>query len=159
MTTSDITLDEISSSKKFQAIQNYFTADALDLINRSETMKSMVRAYEQSTVTIKAELWTGSNGNAAAAQYRVPAKVIIEDDDKGQLSLGTDRISTATGLVDVLSHKLGHFVVENPGAIISNARANAWEAKDAAAYADACHLTEGYARLATAKVVAEINNP
>ena len=44
MATPALTISDFNG--KFQAIQSYITPDTLGLINGSETMKGLIRAYE-----------------------------------------------------------------------------------------------------------------
>ncbi|MBK8522862.1 MAG: hypothetical protein IPL58_01220 [Betaproteobacteria bacterium] len=59
------------------------------------------------------------------------------------------------GFVQILSHELGHQVVENPSAVIANARKMPGQWVMLLPSEASCHMTEG-ARLATAKVIDEI---
>ena len=72
------------------------------------------------------------------------------------MDIAADRFSTPESTVQILAHELGHFRVEEPGAAIANARANAWTARDQGAYESACNLTEGYARLNEVRVGNEL---
>jgi len=74
----------------------------------------------------------------------------------GYLDIAADRFSTPESTVQILAHELCHFRVEEPGAAIANARANAWAARDQGAYESACNLTEGYARLNEVRVGNEL---
>ncbi|MBS0339871.1 MAG: hypothetical protein JSS56_05060 [Proteobacteria bacterium] len=136
MKTAAITLDWIrNSGNKFSEFN--ISVDALNLINKSETLKAEIRAYASSENTARGN----TNINPGVAQYQ-PAG----SNKEGVLQIAADKLSSAESTFNVLAHELGHFSVEEPGAIISNARANAVANVDIVAYQNACNLTEGYAK-------------
>ena len=137
MTTFAITISEWNSSK-FKDIP--VTQAALNLINKSEILKSDIRAYQTSNAD-NVELLTAPR-LADSASYRPPAGA-----KGGQVFIGINRVSTPEGTFNILAHELGHFRVESPGAAIANARANARAVSDKVAYEAACNLTEGFAKL------------
>jgi Ca2+-binding RTX toxin-like protein len=151
MTTAALTLANFNG--KFLGIQQFVTPAVLDLINRSETMKAQIRSYEADTTVGKVVLDASKRD---AASYTVPIAGSTSDEGKGFATFGINRLSTPEDFIRTVSHELGHYAVESPGAVIANARANTAAARDTAGYAAACQLTEGYARLATARVIDEI---
>ena len=167
MSTPNLTSADFGSGTKFAAIQSQITPSALDYINRSERLKELIRAYEGDD---NAENVIVDSAKARAATYTVPVIANDGTTERGTATFGTETINTLHRLIETLSHELGHYAVENPGQIIANARAAAVAAVRTAAatgdsearrgaandYDAACHLTEGYARLATAKVIDEI---
>lgn len=152
MTTVALTLTDFDG--KFKNIKSYVTNDTLALINKSETMKEQIRSYQADTQT-KVVILDTAKPDAASYTAPVPAKG-REPAQSGVASFGTNRINTPEGFIQVVSHELGHYAVESPGAAIANARASAISTGDRAAYEAACYLTEGYAALASAKVIDEI---
>ncbi|MBL8398784.1 MAG: hypothetical protein JNL84_11690 [Candidatus Accumulibacter sp.] len=111
MSTADLTNADFGD--KFAAIQPYVTSTALAYINRSERLKELVRTYQADTRTNDVVV------NAAkpdAAWYNVPV-VHNGETERGVLSFGPNTINTLPRLIEVLSHELGHYVVENPGAV------------------------------------------
>lgn len=151
MTTAALTLADFGG--KFSAIQGFVTAEILTLINNSETMKGQIRAYEANTDVLAVVL----GAKPGAASFTSPAT-----NREGFATFGANTLSSTEKFLYVVSHELGHVGVEGPGSIVGNARQNAWEKRSENAteavsqYDAACHLTEGYARLATAKVFDEI---
>lgn len=152
MTTAALTLANFND--KFFGIQQYVTPAVLDLINKSETLKAQIRSYEGDE-NVQAVVLDGEKPGAASYTIPVPAQQ-NQPFKFGFATFGLNRINTPEGFIQVVSHELGHYAVENPGATIANARANTAVTQNVAGYEAACHLTEGYARLATAKVIAEI---
>ena len=146
MTTSQLTLNDFNG--KFFSIKAAVTVEVLDLINKSETMKAQIRAYQVDLNTKDVFL---DIGQPDAGSYTTP-----KDGNKGFLAFGANTISTAADFIRFVSHELGHYSVEGPGGAVTSARASAAGSQNVEAYEAACHLTEGYARLATAQVVAEI---
>jgi hypothetical protein len=136
MTTNAITIAYWNASK-FSNIP--VTQATLDLINKSETLKGDIRAYETSDAA-RVTLLTDPQ-KAGSGSYRVPTAAEV-----GELSVGTNRVNTPQDTFDILSHELGHFKVEGIGAVISVARADAVALKSQPAYEAACHLTEGYGK-------------
>jgi hypothetical protein len=129
------------------------SADALALINCSETIKSDIRDYAASDYVTDGRV----NSTAGLGQYNpYVAGSGSTSEVVGYLDIAADRFSTPESTVQILAHELGHFRVEEPGAAIANARANAWAAQDRGAYEDACNLTEGYARLNEVRVGNEL---
>jgi hypothetical protein len=129
------------------------SAEALALINSSEIIKADMRAYAISDYAGPGQI----SATAGLGQYN--AYVAASDLSvvkPGYLDIAADRFSTPEGTVQILAHELGHFRVEEPGAAIANARANAWAARDQGAYESACNLTEGYARLNEVRVGNEL---
>jgi len=139
----------------------------LGYINRSETLKALVRAYEADGNADKVIV---DSAKPSAAKYQTPVVLGDGSVSSGVATFGTDTINTLSRLIETLSHELGHYAVESPGKVIANARAAAVAAVQAAAaagdaqarrdaatdYGAACHLTEGYARLDTARIIDEI---
>ncbi|RYZ88959.1 MAG: hypothetical protein EOP06_10065 [Proteobacteria bacterium] len=112
-----------------------------------------MRAYAISINVEEAQI----NSTSGLGQYRAPVAGDESNSGKrGYLDIAADRFSTPEGTVQILAHELGHFRVEEPGAAIANARANAWTARDQGAYESACNLTEGYARLNEVRVGNEL---
>lgn len=142
-TTPDITLTEWNASK-FRVLP--ISAAALNLINRSETLKADIRAYQAAETTDLVK----QDANANAGSYTVPGQ------EKGFLSIGLNRLSTPESTVDILAHELGHFKVEGPNGAITLARAAATAASNSEALQGACHMTEGYGRYNEVKVRREI---
>lgn len=159
MNTADLTNADFGG--KFEAIQPYITPTALAYINRAERLKELVRAYQADD---NAGMTVVTTAQPDAAWYEVP---VVDNDGsvkQGFITFGPNTINTFPRLIDALSHELGHYVVENPGAVIANARnaavAAVLGASDAEArrqgandYEAACHLTEGYAVLETARII------
>jgi Ca2+-binding RTX toxin-like protein len=150
MTTPALTLTDFN--RKFSSIAQYVTSPVLELINKSETMKAQIRSY-QADNNVEAVVLNTEKPDAAS--YTTP-RIENGKQDLGFATFGVNRLSTPEDFIRSLSHELGHYAVENPGAVIANARANTAAALDVAGYAAACQLTEGYARLATARVIDEI---
>lgn len=151
MTTAAITLVEWKNSK----FQNIPVDQAkLDFINKSEILKSDIRAYDASANTEKAKLLT-TPAEAKSGSYKTPAvsdgKII-----EGFLQLGEERIRTPEDLFRLLAHELGHFKVEEPGALIARARRAALILNDKESYADACNMTEGFAKYNEVKARSEV---
>jgi hypothetical protein len=143
--------------RKFAAIQSYVTPETLALINKSETLKEQFRSYQIDNKTDNVVL--DSTGKLNAASYTLPSSPTDTVAARlGQATFGSNTISTPEKFITVVSHELGHHDVEGPNSLIGNARANTAANKDANGYEAACHLTEGYARLATAKVIDEITS-
>jgi len=136
MSTPTLTSADFGNGTKFAAIQSQITPTVLGYINRSETLKALVRAYQADGAAGKVIL---DSAKPTAAEYRVP--VIANDgtpDELGRATFGTETINTLSRLIVVVSHELGHYEVENPGQIIANARAAATAAvRTAAAAGDA----------------------
>lgn len=168
MSTPNLTSADFGSNSKFAAIQSQITPTVLGYINRSERLKELISAYQKDGNTAEVIVDSAKSGTAT---YTVP---VVRADGTvakpGVATFGTDTINTLSRLIETLSHELGHYDVENPGQIIANARAAAVAAVQAAAaagdeqarrdaandYGAACHLTEGYARLDTARVIDEV---
>ena len=155
MTTAALTLQDFAG--KFEAIQQYVTTEVLELINRSETFKTQIRTYNNFATPVREVVLVpvGSPG-AGAASFNIPvadSTGLVTSENRGYATFGANRINTAEGFVFVVSHELGHFQAEGPGSIVGNARDSAYAASDRTAYENACHLTEGYARLADRKSV------
>ena len=150
--TPPITIEWLNNrDNRFSAYN--ISADELALINRSESIKSDMRAYAISINVEEAQI----NSTSGLGQYRAPIAGDESNSGKrGYLDIAADRFSTPEGTVQILAHELGHFRVEEPGAAIANARANAWTARDQSAYESACNLTEGYARLNEVRVGNEL---
>ena len=134
--TPAITLNWIQDSKN-KISELPITQAALNLINKSETLKANIRAYAVSINTDGAQLVENSN----AGSYQIPFR-----GELGLMKIGSNRFDTPEGTFNILSHELGHFKIEEPGAAIANARGNAQAAGDRVAYEAACNLTEGYAK-------------
>ena len=136
MSTPPITLEWIRSDASKLGAYN-ISAEALAMINKSETLKADIRAYAASDLV------------AAGVVDSTPGSASIQLMTAGSpdyLSIASDRFQDAESTFNVLAHELGHFRVEVPDAAIANARANAWASGDRVAYENACNLTEGYAR-------------
>jgi len=71
---------------KFAAIQSRITPAALDLINRSETLKEAVRRYENDDYTRPVDLDELSKPNAATYQPPSPT-------ERGYITFGMDTLS------------------------------------------------------------------
>jgi hypothetical protein len=155
MTTSALTLADFGPGTKFFALQTAITPKVLELINKSETMKDQFRSYQIDGKTNPVVLDTA--GTPDGASYKLPTSSATPQ-GQGQATFGSNSINTPEKFIKVVSHELGHHDVEGPNSVIGNARANATSNKDANGYEAACHLTEGYARLATAKVIDEITS-
>ncbi len=141
MTTAAITLTEWNLSK----FHNIAVDQAkLDLINKSEILKADIRAYNVSTNTDDA-IALSAPRLADSASYSTPG---TKDGAyaKGILRLGTNRTSTPEGLFNMLAHELGHFKVEEPGALVARARLAATILNDKDSYTAACNMTEGQAK-------------
>jgi hypothetical protein len=82
-----------------------------------------IRAYATSANTSDAVVGT----NVAAGSYDLPF-----GKTDGFLTIGAGRLATPEGTFNILSHELGHFKVEEPGAVLANARANALTANSSA---------------------------
>lgn len=151
MTTAAITLAEWNGSKL-----KGITIDQakLDFINKSEILKSDIRAYDTSANTADAKLLT-SPSEAGSGSYKTPV-VFGGEVTKGVLQLGADRIRTPEDLFRLLAHELGHFKVEEPGASIARARGAALILNDKESYEDACHMTEGFAKYNEVKARSEV---
>ena len=150
--TAAITLDWLRSDAS--KLQGYnISADALNLINKSETLKADIRAYA-ANIHVDSGL---VNPKAGAGEYNVyiPATATSVARN-GFLNIAADRFSTAESTFNILAHELGHFRVEEPGAAVANARANALAGDDKAAYENACNLTEGYAHYNEVKARNEV---
>lgn len=160
MSAPNLTSADFGSNSKFAAIQSQITPTVLGYINRSERLKELIHAYQGDN---KAADVIVDSAKPKEAIYEQPR---VRDDGsvvQGTATFGTDTINTLSRLIETLSHELGHYDVENPGKVIANARAAAAAAGDAQARRDAandydaaCHLTEGYARLDTARIIDEI---
>jgi hypothetical protein len=150
--TAPITLEWLSNeNNKFSAFK--ISVDALNLINKSETLKSDIRAYAANNHVVVGEI----SSTKGLGQYNTyVAASELTGKKSGYLEIAADRFNTPESTVDVLAHELGHFRVEEPGAVIATARANAWTAQDKLAYENACNLTEGYARLNEVRVGNEL---
>ncbi|MFZ3121502.1 MAG: hypothetical protein WA159_24655 [Variovorax sp.] len=146
MSTPDITLAWLQSDSSKLNIYN-ISADALALINKSETLKADIRSYATSANTQEGKV----NPTASAGEYNVPTSA-----GTGFLNIAADRFSTAESTFNILAHELGHFRVEEPGATVANARANALAGNDKVAYENACNLTEGYAHYNEVKARDEV---
>lgn len=86
--TPAITMTEWNVSK-FRTLP--ITQAALDLINRSETLKADIRNYEVSLTTANAE----KNINPNAGSYSIPVPATgTTSAEKGQLSIGANRLSS-----------------------------------------------------------------
>ena len=109
------------------------------MINKSETLKVDIRAYQASTAVDVKLLTTPET--AGSGSYRLPTTI-----EGGLLSVGINRVNTPQNTFDILAHELGHFKVEGPSAVISKARADAVTTKSSTDYEAACHLTEGYGK-------------
>ena len=150
--TLPITLEWLNDKGNKFAAYN-ISADALALINCSETIKSDIRDYAASDYVTDGRV----NSTAGLGQYNpYVAGSGSTSEVVGYLDIAADRFSTPESTVQILAHELGHFRVEEPGAAIANARANAWTARDQGAYESACNLTEGYARLNEVRVGNEL---
>lgn len=103
-------------SGKLAILKEYITPTVLDLINRSETTKEMIRAYSMDDRTEFLRLDASADGRNSAS-YWTPS-----NEEKGYVTLGIDRLSSAAGLVQVLIHELGHHKVEGVGDALYNAR-------------------------------------
>lgn len=134
---------------KFAAIQSYITPAALNLINRSESLKEAIRTYQNDNDVRKVDLDTSDK--PASATYRPPVP-----QRKGYATFGANTLSDGVKAVQVLSHELGHYAVEGFGGAVSNARNSAYDERDFEGLEKSCNLSEGYARLASAKVAEEI---
>lgn len=144
--TSAITAEWLADEgNKF--VKYNISPEALAMINRSETLKTDMRAYQASGFTAAGKV----NRQVGTGEY-----VTRAGEDKGHLHIAPDRFNTPENTVSVLAHELGHFRVEEPDAAMANARAHAMAAKDKVAYENACHLTEGYARYNEVRVRKEI---
>ena len=151
-TTLPITLEWLrTDGNKFSEYN--ISADALALINSSETIKADIRAYAANDYVESGKI----NSTASLGQYHtyIPAHGSTSK-TLGYLDIAADRFNTPESTVQILAHELCHFRVEEPGATIANARANAWAARDQGAYESACNLTEGYARLNEVRVGNEL---
>ncbi|MFZ3121504.1 MAG: hypothetical protein WA159_24665 [Variovorax sp.] len=129
------------------------STDALALINKSETLKADIRAYQVNDNVAPGQI--SSKTGAGEFNVYVPATSTSEE-AKGYLNIAADRFSTAESTFNILAHELGHFRVEEPGAAIANARANALAGNDKVAYENACNLTEGYAHYNEVKARDEV---
>ena len=139
---------------KFDKLKPYLTSDALSLVNGSEVMKAQIRMYMADEFTSGVEVDLVA---VQSARYELPIKIGDQGEyRKGFAIFGSSRISSPVDFIRVLSHELGHYQVEGFSAALGIARENAISANDVSAYAAACNLTEGYARLASAKVIEEI---
>lgn len=138
---------------KFAAIQSRITPAALDLINRSETLKAAIRRYENDGRTRAVDLDDDTTPNAAT--YQPPGE---GDGTDGYITFGVDTLRNSIDIVHVLSHELGHHAVEGLGDLITNARNSAYAKGDFEGLEKSCHLSEGYALLKSAKVAEEIVN-
>ena len=150
--TPSITFECLNNeSNRFSAYG--ISSDALALINNSETIKADIRAYAASNYVNLGVV----NLTTGLGQYDAPiVDVDLTARRLGYLDIAADRFSTPESTVQILAHELCHFRVEEPGATIANARANAWAARDQGAYESACNLTEGYARLNEVRVGNEL---
>jgi RTX calcium-binding nonapeptide repeat (4 copies) len=153
MTTSALTLSDFSV--KFSAIRAFVTPEILSVINNSETMKGMIRTYEANPRTQDVLIDLSPDG-IAAATYSSPGRNRAGIEVNGVATFGIYRINTTQDFLYAVSHELGHAGVEGPGLVVTNSRNKAYIERDVDAYESACHMSEGYARLATVKVYEEI---
>lgn len=114
MSTPALTLVDFDG--KFKQIKSQITTEVLDLINRSETMKGLVRNYQADDNTKDAVLDLTNKSTAVYNPEEGERKVFI--------SIGADLLKSPAVAIDKLSHELGHQDVEKPGGIVSNARNN-----------------------------------
>lgn len=151
-TTAPISLEWLNAKEnKFSAYN--ISAETLALINKSETLKADIRAYAANTHVNPGEV----SSKAGAGEYRTYVAATGSTlEIKGFLNIAADRFSTAESTFNILAHELGHFRVEEPGATVANARANALAGNDKVAYENACNLTEGYAHYNEVKARDEV---
>jgi hypothetical protein len=141
-----------------RAEENGFSAfniavEALSLINKSETLKAGIRAYAVSPHVSVGKL----SATEGAGEYNIYTEATVSTPEKlGFLHIAADHFSTPEGTIRILAHEIEHFRVEEQGAVIANARANALNRGDKSAYEAACNLTEGYAKYNEVKVRDEI---
>ncbi len=148
---STLALTRSDFSDKFANIQSYITPAALDLINRSETLKEAVRRYQDDDKTADAVLDTSKEPNAATHRPRREG-----NGNEDFITVGKDTLGNSIDLVRVLSHELGHHAVEGIDGIVTNGRNLAAAGRNFDALVDSCLLSEGYAALATARVAKEL---
>ena len=152
MTTAALTIADFGA--KFSAIQGFVTAEILALINNSETMKGQIRAYQANDYIGAVQL--GPTSKPDAASFNTPTTNL-----QGFATFGANTLNSTEKFLYVVSHELGHAGVEGPGSIDGKARQNAWEKRSEntsealSQYDAACHLTEGYGRLATCRLFPE----
>lgn len=134
--------------KKLIGLKSYVTTEILDWINKSDSLKEQILNYLGNEKTGDVVI---SKDNPSAASYVVP-----QGGSAGFATFGVDRLKSSTDFISAISHEFGHAGVENPDEVLGKARSAALTSGDVTAYEAACNLTEGYARLATARVVDEI---
>ena len=140
-----------NADNKFSAFASpTFISDAtLEAINRSSTLREQMYSYANNANFDKVRL----DPNSTAASFNFPDS---DKQVKGFISTGANFFVSDFKAISVLAHELGHYAYEQPNAAVARARAAAYAGKDAVAYEQACHLTEGYANYNVGVVLLEV---
>ena len=140
-----------NADNKFSAFASptFISDAALEAINRSSTLREQMYSYANNANFDKVRL----DPNSTAASFNFPDS---DKQVKGFISIGANFFVSDFRAISILAHELGHYAYEQPNAVVARARAAAYADKDAVAYEQACHLTEGYANYNVGVVLLEV---